>query len=499
MTTKKLNSLSQQIEINAEWWLPDSGVSPILGTLYGSQDTEFNLRTNKNFGDVLTDPMANNILTIHGRVPGTNRCITLMGCVRLDPSPFMAAILVGSGSSGEQEGLYGVGLVLDGDHFNQEEELLFDNVTFGLSNFELWHGLMPFTSKYDHENQTVNIDYSKPEEVVLISNESYEVTVDYSMVPPGKEVGQVSATVEHSARLKIKALGDPIMLFDNQNEDTTTYLKIINRIESFIQFATEKSMVSYELRAQKKEYCEGWGEGGLPQKSVSIYKSVKVPSSISTISLGKMLFTWKYIEDDPSKYLQKWFELLDKIKITISSYLTSFREEFILEHRFMDLVQALEGYHQFKYPGDYKASKEHKRVLDRILDSRPEGVDGRWLRQQLGSSHKPSLRTKLLDILENHSLMIPNLYDLEGEKEILIKKIVANRNNYAHGNNTSKREFSTLFLLYVVHYLQAILCKSLLHEIGIPDEKIKTIISRNWRYRQLPDLLKKEMSKGEEK
>ena len=65
-----------------------------------------------------------------------------------------------------------------------------------------------------------------------------------------------------------------------------------------------------------------------------------------------------------------------------------------MEHRFLSIVQALEGYHRRRFPGQDLTTEQHRARLDAIIGAAP-AEHRKWLSEKLAYSNEVSQRKRL--------------------------------------------------------------------------------------------------------
>ena len=302
----------------------------------------------------------------------------------------------GSIDRSQADGTYFAHWLLVGEHFGEYSDLLFDRVSFGISNLEEWHDAKPFDFQLDHKEGVTSVTYSKPNSVTILEDEQFIATLEFTYRPSAMCVAQTSATIEHAARINLRN-SSSLPLYNYSETSATSFFEYVQRIESFIEFAIGTKVFPYDLRAYSSKFPES--SDSQYSRPIEIYRVLQVPSNTEPIHFHKMLFTWKRIQDDPQKYFQAWASKLPLIGMPVWLYLGSFRELLYEDQRFMELAQALEGYHRYRFPEKSKKTSKHERKLEEILEGCPE-VHQKWLTTKLAYSHEPSLRSRLKELFK---------------------------------------------------------------------------------------------------
>ena len=163
----------------------------------------------------------------------------------------------------------------------------------------------------------------------------------------------------------------------------------------------------------------------------------------------------------------------------------------------MELAQALEGYHRYRFPEQSEKTSEHEGKLEQILEGCPE-VHQKWLDAKLKYSHEPSLRHRLKDLFKGQKALVSWLAGSWKNSKELIGRIVDNRNQYSHCLGDGKT-FTGLHRNRTIRVMQAILAMLLLEEAEFSNEQIERIIKNNWGYSQLQKRLTDETESNNQK
>lgn len=471
---KDSSCVHDEISIDAEWWLPESPAHRVRGEFSGSIASNFYLEVEGSLEGDFNHQVSN--LIILGESHRGEK-YTLLQCFCFNQSTFSNTTTNGTNTK------YFVHWLLKGYHFSKYEELLFDRISFGMSNFEEWHGVKPFQFESDNNENQTSVVYTKPQETIILSNEILSASIDYIYQPSRMSLAQKTATIEHSARIRINAVSKPLPLADFPANDSLSFFESMERIRAFIEFATQKTVWVYDIKAYPKK--RGSSDSTL-HKPIEIQRIINIESNPEPVLFLQMLFTWKHLEHDPKKYFQAWFDKIKPIGMPVWLYLGSFNKQIYLDQRFMELAQGLEGFHRYLFPSASAATEEHKQKIDSITTVCP-AEHQRWLKQKSSYSHEPSLRKRLKELFSQHEDIISWLLGSKKNATILISTIVDARNQYAHCLDSCLTASPPNKRFDVTIKMQAVFGMLLLKESGFTDNQIQNIIQHNWRYSQLQE------------
>lgn len=169
---------------------------------------------------------------------------------------------------------------------------------------------------------------------------------------------------------------------------------------------------------------------------------------------------------------------------------TVYKPSMYLEHKFLNLIQAIESYHRRMHNGKYLSDNNYVQIYEKLIEAIPKDTDESFrenLKQRLKYHNEFSLWKRLKEVLgmcgDVTKLLIHN-------NKKFIKDVVEMRNfltHYTKDLETKIQEDERLIDFFL--QLKFILEICLLIELGIRMEKIRFLISRNRRYQQLGEIM----------
>jgi len=371
--------------------------------------------------------------------------------------------------------------LLVGEHFQNYDDLLFDRLSFGISNLEEWQNIKSFDVGFNHKERTASVAYSNPDPVTLLETEEITATLEYSYSPSGSCVAQQSATIEHAARINLRS-SSSLPLYNYADTTAVCFIDYVQRIESFIEFAIGTKVFPYDINAYSKKFPEPTNPDFL--RSIQIFRVLHVPTETESVPFHKMLFTWKHMEDCPQKHFQAWDRKIQSIGLPAWLYLGSFRERVFEDQRFLELAQALEGYHRYRFPQSSEKTNEHTDKLTQILEACPEEHRD-WLNGKLGFSHEPTLRSRLKELFTIHKGIVSWFTGSWKNAKDCIGRIVDYRNELSHCLGDGSTAFTGLIRYRTIRVMQVVLAMMLLEDAEFSHAQIENILKNNWAYSQL--------------
>ncbi|NES65568.1 MAG: hypothetical protein F6K24_10060, partial [Okeania sp. SIO2D1] len=196
---------------------------------------------------------------------------------------------------------------------------------------------------------------------------------------------------------------------------------------------------------------------------------------------SEMLFSLSDIKSDFSLIMQRWFNSIEKLDSVLNLFFSiKYKPDIYLESKFINLVQAVESYHRRQIKNHVLPEDEHKEHIERILDSVPREYK-EWLKDKLNYSNEPTLKERLIELLE----LIPEITNqLVKDKEGFATKIKNARNYFTHYDESLKKKAPQPEELYrFIESLSFILQACILKELACTSERCYQLLNRNKRYK----------------
>jgi hypothetical protein len=205
-----------------------------------------------------------------------------------------------------------------------------------------------------------------------------------------------------------------------------------------------------------------------------------IPKVPKTLLPFDMLFTFKDISDRFEVFLRNWFEKADLLEPVYNlCFGTLYNPRMYLEHKFLNMVQAIEAYHRRTMKNFELTEEQHKKRIEEILNAVPlEHKD--WLENKLAYSNEPNLRKRLKEILEKFADVLDEFIP---DNDSFIHKVATTRNYLTHYDERLKElSVEGEELYHFTQKLKILLEICLLKELGFTSDNIKSLISKNRRY-----------------
>ena len=456
-------------EDTGEFWLPDAPTNKVGGTLSSSPGSRPTLtlagsfRTLKEELDQVAElGLAPSPPIILGRT-GKARDVTLYKCRELGGT----VDLEYGGSTNKQIEAFAL---FKGVHFETEEEIQFREVTVQLSHLNEWANLFSLDSdhsKYDSATRTHTIAYRIPEPISTVLDDQWKITLGLEVHRPRVSRVQTNINVETKTCLTLTS------------PKPCPFISCLEKLQifsTFIRLATQQPV--YPLYLRGRIYRPGCKDGNLSSDSVEIiyYVPNLVRPSKELFPPYDMLFVLGEIRDNLAFHVNSWQTAANALQPVLNLYFAQLNQAHMYpQHRFLSLIQAVEGYHRRRLDITELPQEDHENRIQEILSSVPRQHEG-WLKRKLKYSNEPSLHRRLSDLCRMYHGIMKRI----SKGNSWIQTAVDIRNDLSHQKEDSK-SFSVDEVLTVSERLKLLMDLCLLAEAGFSSADIERLIERYWR------------------
>lgn len=461
-------------ELNGIWWLPQKPEVKIAGTLRYEpiEGPALDLiGTFKNLADLGNVSTLDVIL---GFADG--KAITLYKCVesRTNMSMTVGAPVMSLTS-------YYVSVVFLGHHFKKEEDLLFENIAINYSYLEEWTRItgIKFTLSFDQNKHLNKYDISYiPPEKVSVKPGDFDLTITYSFKDGGDRLKKIEFLQTTYLQITPRS---PI----NFNEYHSQFLY---HLQNFLSLGVGRAVYPLEIKGKNSNCKMELEDGKTVFNDIGIfYRLGKMPDFSKKLHPLDMFFCYADIASGFEGCLRNWFSKSELLTPVYDLYFaTLYNPDMYLQHEFLSLTQSIESYHRRIFDGEYVSKGEYKPILEALKAAIPAEVDSGFresLKYRMQYLHEYSLRKRLESIVDSCGNILNAIIP---DKGTFIEDVYNTRNFLTHydkdledkvkkGDKLYKRTKQLKFLIEIC----------LLKELGLSEENISKLVSRNQRYHHL--------------
>ncbi|OQB99081.1 MAG: hypothetical protein BWX81_00002 [Spirochaetes bacterium ADurb.Bin110] len=374
-----------------------------------------------------------------------------------------------------------VNLIYRGLHFSNSAEIRFHTLRVEFSNLDDWVCINGFLIDVDPKKREAKIEYRLPPEVECSISDSLKVSISFfakTSLPRGNP--QIEATVRQEVEFHI---------ISDQEIPIGDLLRYQYLLNTFLRVAIGRSTKVLRLTALTERSKIEMGDFTC-EKPISIYFSQFGDfSKLRTMNPLDMLFTFPRIQDRFGAMLSQWFREFSGLEDVFHLYFKTIYDKHLdLTTKLLNFVQAIESFHRKKIGSAYIEKEEYINGLYlRICDSIPSDLDTNFknsLMNRIKYGYEYSLRKRLEDIFYNFNNGV--IHELFGQnRDVLINRIVVNRNYYTHYDDRSKDLCEGSRLYRLCNNLEVILTVIFLSLLGFTDSEISSMIRDNPRLMQM--------------
>ena len=417
---KKSRTLYDSFEIRGKWAFPTSE-NVVPGTLYYQNGRAYLITEGvigeKDIGIVETNKIGYEypkpIPIIMGHLT-TGEKVTLVNNTMTQ---------ITSHFHGDPICRYNAEQMFIGEHFESEENIIFEKLFVDYSNLKTWYGVTGIEKEFHTENCLGSVRATIPSPTVSKINDNVEIKIRTS--PSfSSEVYEQRVIIEETTSWSFYAK-KPIKY--------EQLMEIANCYRHFLMLGMNEGVHYVSIM------------GKINDIEVEIYPNIILADELPIIKdPGDMTYSYHTIKNNFEQHIQAWWKIWQKYKDVIVNYFSTIseREQYMLESKFLTTAIALEAFHRAKFT-------EGKKFALRIDD--------------------------LLDFCSGV------FDDPENEKKNFITKVVKTRDYHAHGSAEFKVDAVTDVrqLLYLTQEMQILIEGCFLHELPFDTEAISQMMRKN--------------------
>ena len=457
----------EEHELTGEWWLPGDPATHFGGTLSCKPGLRPRLRLAgsfvklADFGREFTPDVvlgrtaqAGPVALLHCRAAGGTRNLE---------------------QGGATESFLEAWALVAGLHCSQEDQVLLTKFTVELSHIDEWADLFRISFTYPRQRKKtapyeVTYVHPPPVEAALEDGASLKIGVDIK----GPQVSrpQRGIHVETTTVLTFEP-ASPISL--------SGALKRLRVLGNLLCLATQERIFTLRLSAVAAEHPMTVAPDEGKIEILLFTPDIHEPER-QLRPPHDMLFVLSDIADRLGPHLDRWFLAAEEIEEIFDLYFaTRYQPGMYLQHRFLSLTQALEGYHRLRMDRTEMPAEDHARRMEVVLPSVP-AEHRPWLERVLEHSNEANLATRLSDMCNEYRPIM----DRVDRKRQWIEDAVRIRNYLSHGKSGEK-PYDVRGLLRVTGRLRVLVELGLMSELGFSLADLEGLVERYWRAR--PPLL----------
>lgn len=441
------------------WWLPSNPEKKVPGTLFFSGQNTITLELLGSFRTMLSlnslkiysEPIINGE-TVEGK------SITLCDCID-------NGSITNFSSASKQD--YLVSRVFLGRNFENTEQIKFKQISAQYTYLHFW--AQSSLVNLNLEENAFKVECKRFQSITAETSFAKMILaswVDFSQGSQKTDLNQCEA-----------------FEFESKSELSTNewYFNFVYPIQNLLSLATgtpnylEKLTAIYEAGQNNKgEHIEIILNTFRDRDNEGL---LKYPQN--------MIFTFRDVENDFSGFLERWLAFSRKNDIILNLFFNVwYSSKMFLDHRFLNIVQAVESYHREKQAFKQKAysDEEHgeiKKAIKSVLSAE------RWDRVRLSliRANEVSLNERISELVDyTYETMLPLVKNKDKFNNLATKT----RNFLTHRDPSAKDKAARGDdLFYLTQILFFLLQTCFLKELGFSDDQCKKFLQKNGEYQFL--------------
>ncbi len=360
-------------------------------------------------------------------------------------------------------------VVLVGEHFQREEDIVFDSLSISYSYLNDWHGVEAFEIDGMPSFKALSLGCgirSVPHKLEFKLKE-FDICLYYEFEMGGDLIKEIC--LKQSPFIRVKP--------HSKIHFNDYHRRISYPLQNFLSLAVGKAVHPLVLKGKSEEYDE----------EVFVYYPIRNSSQVSRQTyLTDMLFSFQDISDDFDKYLDKWLFKYDQLRPVFNLFFGKiYNDEMYLQHEFLSLIQALESYHRLRIGGIYLLSCDYELVYDALLSAIPpvQREFKESLEHRLKYLNEFSLQRRLKEILRGCESLI-DLVILDSNR--FVETVVNTRNFLTHHDkDLNEKAASGWEMARLVQIMEFLIEMCFMIELEMPMTTIRKLAERRIRYAQI--------------
>lgn len=295
-------------------------------------------------------------------------------------------------------------------------------------------------------NNELEIRYRHPDQLLIATVEGIEISI--RMRASASRISQAKREMTIGEGTQIKLSFDKPKLYDE-------CIKIIYRVANFFCLAAKKPVYPLAIVGVTKD----------DQDVDILYEEEHAQTGLGPQISDQMVFALKDVEGRIDDLLKNWFKKASEIEPILDLYFgTLYNPKLYPNHKFLNLVQALEAYHRRTMKNYMDKPEDHEIRLKEIYESISNVKYRKWLEKKLTHSNEPFLVIRLSQLIKKFKEILK--WHL-GDWDSLPKKVTDTRNYLTHFDPSKEASAAKGDdLLTLTKQLRLLLELVLLNEIG---------------------------------
>ena len=349
--------------------------------------------------------------------------------------------------------------------YKSKEELLFDEISFGINNLNWWVGDSTF--EYNIQDEFNEISFNVGNKVVLYEDANVNIVIKHCPEIHSINPGELELGIADHLRVVIHSKIGLIPYYPITS-GMVFLSNYVDKIYSFLSLLIGENPYPYDIR----------GSGGCRKAYLRVKRDIIVRERGGGMDSLRVLFPRQILSClDIRNVVLGFMDIYDKATTGIK-YLTGFniRSQLYAQYTLPEAIYNFEGLESVLYDGsvtaaEYSLSNANKGILDGILDKcearEKNFLESRFKRKTI------TLKERISHVLNDVHEVFPYV---KGIEDGVLKILVEVRNNYSHyGQGDFTDPYNYVALVHFVNYLTVSL---VLYKSGMPTKVIAACLNK---------------------
>lgn len=459
------------LRVTGEWWLPGETSRKLYGTLTFEQNSRPMLETIGRFTDADREIAAyESILIVLGVADG--KLVTLYRVREVHVQNLF--------SLGNANVSYQIEFAFVGDHIESEDELVFDRVAVEYSDLPEWSGRSGLSLSVSRtDGIDVQARYRRPEPLSVGLEDGSRIRFWSGFGTEETRFRSITLRESNTVELLPSTPLSVDALLHGMCWSLRTLITLgMGRPQQITSFQVHPAryVSSHDPFPVDILFPQSRGNDGI---------GVRRPGLDALFSLADL-------GDNAEARVQAWIKRAEALRPVLNFYFASFFSDFMLmDHQFLDVVQAAESYHRRTYNGRYLQMDQFDEIRAAVIRAIPPTTDRIFVdafKNKLKHANDFSQRRRLKELISAHASLAAPVLPGPGS---FVEDVIKTRNYLTHLDESAKAGARTSGseLLAMTLRLRVLLQVCFLREIGLSEDRIKRAVRNSYEFKHVSTLV----------
>lgn len=277
-------------------------------------------------------------------------------------------------------------------HFDSLEDFSLTSLSLRFSDLDGWAATSGFVVQYPSDSlYPVDVSYSLPEPLEVDLEDGVTIGLGFSVSGP---------TIPAQSELHIVQRAW-VTVSSETGRPYEELVRLATGFSDLVALAVGQPVRPLEMAAT----CNAFGEepGVLKKVRVElIHNASPIAPELPDVDSWNMLFTLVDVRESFSSIVRAWFTRGEALRPLYDLYFATLRSPGYVEHRFLNMFQALEAFDRRARVPDPEKLRRNQDRIKRVLNPEATKKDRKWLEDKLRHSGEPTAMERIKDLVKEH-------------------------------------------------------------------------------------------------